>query len=442
VTERPAEPARNGDAGERGPPLEVRDVTLSRGGVTVLDGVSLAARRGSVVGLVGPNGAGKTTLLGACNGSLAPDDGAVFVEGERASALSAREAARRVATLPQSTALDFAFSVRETVAMGRTPHVPRLGREDASDREAVETAMERASVSDLADRPVTEVSGGERARVLLARALAQDTPVLLLDEPTASLDVNHQVRTLSLVRDLTADGRTVVAAIHDLDLAARFCDRLALLADGRVRAVGPPEAVLTEATLRDAFGVAARVGTDPATGSPRVTALAGRDAEGSEAPTGRVHVVGTGGAAASALSALRAAGHDLTAGPLPRGGESARTARVLDVEAVTAPPFEALAEATLDRLRAAAENADAVVVVGAPPGADARAVRAATRGADRIVRVADPLEDSGVDGRARLPDDARAVPPDEVVGAVATALARGTAGVTSPVEPVDGGGDD
>jgi iron complex transport system ATP-binding protein len=253
--------------------LSARDVAVSLGGRRVLADVSLDAAAGEMVGLVGPNGAGKTTLLRACNGSLAPDAGSVYVEGDRVADLSAREAARRVATVPQESSLDFEFSVREAVGMGRTAHVPRFGRRRAADDRAVDRAMDRAAVADLADRSVTTLSGGERARVLLARALAQAAPVLLLDEPTANLDINHRVRTLGLARDRAADGRAVVAAIHDLDLAARFCDRLVLLADGAVRAAGTPESVLRSPALDDAFGVRTRVSTDPVTGWPRVTAL-------------------------------------------------------------------------------------------------------------------------------------------------------------------------
>lgn len=257
--------------------LAAVDLVVTRGGRRVLDGVSLSARAGEVVGLVGPNGAGKTTLLRACNGSLTPDSGTVRVGGDDAADLSARATARRVATVPQEPSLGFDFPVREAVAMGRTAHVPRLGRRDAEDRAAVERAMERTAVTGLADRSVTAVSGGERARVSLARALAQDASVLLLDEPTANLDVGHQVRTLSLVRDLADDGRALVAAVHDLDLAARFCDRLVLLADGRARATGDPEAVLTPTAIGDAFGVQARVSRDPAVGSLRVTVLGDQD---------------------------------------------------------------------------------------------------------------------------------------------------------------------
>ena len=255
------------------PAIDVSDLSVTLGGVSVLDSVSTSVDEGRFVGLVGPNGAGKTTLLRAINGALTPDRGTVRVAGQDIAGLGSRATSRLVATVPQSTASAFDFPVRHVVAMGRTPHVGRLGTRTAADRAAVDEAMARAAVADLADRPVTDVSGGERQRVVLARALAQDTPVLLLDEPTSDLDVNHQVRTLELVADLVDEGRTVVAAIHDLDLAARYCDRVALLAGGKLRAVGTPDEVLTAERLERVFDTPVEVGENPATGTASVTAL-------------------------------------------------------------------------------------------------------------------------------------------------------------------------
>nr|WP_254537949.1 ATP-binding cassette domain-containing protein [Halomarina sp. BCD28] len=253
--------------------IRVEDVSLSLGGTRILRDVSFDAERGTFVALVGPNGAGKTSLLRTVNGVLTPDDGRVLVDGEAVEGLSARAVARRVATVPQDTSLAFDFPVREVVAMGRSAHRGRFERTTEEDRAAVDRALDRAEVADLADRSVGTVSGGERQRVLLARALAQETPALLLDEPTASLDINHQVRTLSLVRSLVGEGRTALAAIHDLDLAARFCDALVVVADGRVLAAGPPGTVLTEGVVERAFGARAAIGENPATGTPTVTAL-------------------------------------------------------------------------------------------------------------------------------------------------------------------------
>jgi len=251
------------------------DVTVSLGGSRVLDEVSFDVEAGTFVAVCGPNGAGKTTLLRTVNGVLTPDSGRVVVDGDVVATLSARELARRVATVPQDTSLAFDFPVRDVVAMGRTAHRGRFERSTPADREAVDRALDRARVADLADRSAGSVSGGERQRVLLARALAQETPVLALDEPTASLDINHQVRTLSLVRELVDDGKTAVAAIHDLDLAARFCDALVVVAGGRVLGAGPPAEVLTEPVVERAFGARTAIRTNPVTGTPSVTALDG-----------------------------------------------------------------------------------------------------------------------------------------------------------------------
>ena len=256
-------------------PLDATDLRVRLGGESVLAGVSASVERGEFVGLVGPNGAGKTTLLHTLNGTHSPDAGTVRVDGQPVGAQSSREVARQVATVPQETTLSFAFSVADVVEMGRTPYVSRFGTTTPEDHEAVERAMAAAEVAAFADRSVQSLSGGERQRVLLARALAQETETLLLDEPTASLDINHQVRTLELVADAVADGRAVVAAIHDLDLAARYCDRLLLLADGAIRAAGDPASVLASDALQTAFGVPTELSEDPTTGTPRVTAVTG-----------------------------------------------------------------------------------------------------------------------------------------------------------------------
>jgi iron complex transport system ATP-binding protein len=253
--------------------ITVDGVSVELGGNPILDAVSLSVGEGSFLALVGPNGAGKTTLLRTVNGLVEPAAGEVRLGGTAVAELSARALARRVATVPQETNLGFDFDARSVVEMGRTPHRSRFGGGADGEGEAVARALDRTDTAALADRSVGDLSGGERQRVLLARALAQDTPALLLDEPTASLDINHQLATLSLVRELVREGRTAVAAIHDLDLAARFCDRMALLADGELLAVGTPGEVLTSDRLATAYGVPTEVTENPVTGTPTVTAL-------------------------------------------------------------------------------------------------------------------------------------------------------------------------
>jgi len=263
------------------------EVCLSLGPTDVLDGVSLSVERGEFVALVGPNGAGKTTLLRTINGILSPDEGTVELDGDAVGGLSASAVSRRVATVPQDTQVGFSFSVEQIVEMGRTPHRSRLDWRD--DGDPVEAAMERTETLGFRDRAVDSLSGGERQRVLLARALAQEPDALVLDEPTASLDINHQVEVLGLVADLVAEGRAALAAIHDLNLAARFCDRVLLLSEGRIRARGPPADVLGDDRLAEAFGTETAVSRDHVTGTPRIAALDGRPDR-----AGRVHVAGGG----------------------------------------------------------------------------------------------------------------------------------------------------
>ena len=257
-----------------GPLIEVDDLSLSYGDLSVLSEVSLSVESGEFVGLVGPNGAGKTTLLRAINGVFEPDGGTVHLDGTPVADLGPRGVSRRVATVPQDTSVSFAFTVEDVVRMGRTPYRGRTDlTADEVDREAVDRALERTEMTALRDRPITAVSGGERQRAFVARALAQDTPALVLDEPTASLDINHQIRTLELVREAVDDGKAALAAIHDLNLAARVCDRLVLLSGGAVRATGTPREVLSDDALAASFGVRTAVNDDPAVGSPMVTAL-------------------------------------------------------------------------------------------------------------------------------------------------------------------------
>lgn len=368
-----------GHEGEPIPMLSAEDISVSLGGTRILSDVSLTAACGSVVGLVGPNGAGKTTTLRVLRATLSPDSGTVRVAGDPITGLSSKQVSQRVASTPQATTLSFEFTVRQTVEMGRTPHLGRFERADGGDEDTAQAAMERADVARFADRPVTSLSGGERQRVLLARALAQETPVLLLDEPTSNLDINHAVNTLELVADLAREGKTAIAAIHDLNLAARYCDELVLLADGEVRAAGAPREVLQTPTLRDAFDAETLVTGQPGADAPLVTPLPDR-----ETVDRTVHVVGTGARAAAAVARLVAAGATVSVGVVPAGDAAAERARDLDCPVVTVPPFAGVDAGSRERATDLARGADAVVVADDVGDANESVVAAA----DRVVAVA------------------------------------------------------
>ncbi len=427
--------------------LEVDAVSVSFGDVSVLENASLTVEPGEFVGLVGPNGAGKTTLLRAISGALSPTSGTVAIDGTDVHDLSSKASSRLVAVVPQDTSLSFSFDVETVVEMGRHPHRSRFSPPTEADREAVDTALERTRTAQFADRAIDEVSGGERQRVVLARAIAQDTPVMLLDEPTASLDVNHQVETLELVRELVEEGRTVVAAIHDLNHAARYCDRLVMLADGAVYRSGSPADVLTGESVADVFDATAAVTTNPITGTETVTALSdagrsqrdepdadGDDANGTNSPPLRVHVLGTGATASGVLARLEtaAAPVDLTLGPVTADETAAETARSLGVDRFEVAPFESLSAATLAAFEESVQVADVTVVTASilerPGGGTKQLLETVETTAESVViatRANEDHEGASSRGSSRF-DQARTTDatPETILEAIAEKTSR------------------
>jgi iron complex transport system ATP-binding protein len=256
--------------------LQIRNLTLAYGERLALRDVSLSLARGELLGVVGPNASGKSSLIRAITNVVPPQRGEVWLDGSPVRRLSQREMARRVAVVPQNPTLPEAFTTLEVVLMGRTPHLGLLQSERRADWAAVRRALEQTDALELTERRIGELSGGERQRVVVARALAQETPLLLLDEPTAHLDVGHQATVLELVLRLCrsdgADGpKAVLAVVHDLTLAAQYCDRLAMLSEGRLVALGSPQEVLSPQALASVYRTQVSVFPHPLTGRPVVT---------------------------------------------------------------------------------------------------------------------------------------------------------------------------
>lgn len=252
---------------ERAAALSAEGLTYSIQGKKLLDRVSLRAGQGELVGVIGPNGAGKSTLLRALAGVIEPSDGERHLGGRRFEEIPSRERARAIALVPQVAPMAHGFTCLELVLMGRYPHMGRFQIEGASDENIARQAMRLTETEQFADRTLETLSGGERQRVFIARALAQQPRILLLDEPTSNLDILHQLRVLGLIREWAANGATAVAAVHDLNMAARHCDFLVLLSEGRVIAEGTPQDVLTAENVRRAYGVESVTYHDSHTGA-------------------------------------------------------------------------------------------------------------------------------------------------------------------------------
>jgi len=354
-------------------PLRLDGVTVHYGSRLALHRVSLSVRPGEFLALAGPNGSGKTTLLRAVLGFLAPDEGAVEVFGRPVSTLSVLERARLVAWVPQGESPRDDVRLGDYVLYGRFPYHGPLDAETATDHAIARRVLAEVGLADRADDGILSLSGGERQRAILARALAQTTPLLLLDEPTSHLDIGHQLDLLSRVRALSDSGKvTVVAALHDLNLAARFADRIVVLSRGRRVADGPPADVISEELLARVWGVAADLRRDPRTGAPyllphHLVPTPSR-APGGWLGKGPVHVVGGGGAGAPYLRALSEAGYRVSAGALHLLDTDLETAESLGAVTAVEVPFAPIGDEVRTRLDALLDAASAVVVAPFPVG--------------------------------------------------------------------------
>ncbi|WP_340616862.1 Fe(3+) dicitrate ABC transporter ATP-binding protein FecE [Xenorhabdus entomophaga] len=248
--------------------LHIDNLTIGYGNRPVLDALSLVLPPGKITALLGPNGCGKSTLLKCISRQLATKPGTILLNNQPITTFSSRQLSRCIALLPQHHLTPEGITVRELVSYGRSPWLSLWGRLSVEDKMRVEVAMEKTHMVHMAQSRLTDLSGGQRQRAFLAMVLAQDTPVVLLDEPTTYLDINHQVELMRLMGELKTQGKTVVAVLHDLNQASRWCDHLVVLADGKVMAQGTPEVVLQPELLRTVFSVEAEIHPEPVSGRP------------------------------------------------------------------------------------------------------------------------------------------------------------------------------
>lgn len=348
--------------------LEVRNLSYSFGDKRVLKGVSFDVRPGEFVGLMGPNGSGKTTLLRCIMNYLNPPADSILVDGQSIQGVVPEALARTFAVVPQSSSTDFTFSAYDIVMMGRLPHrSSRLAGASREDAEAVRSAMERTGTWALASRPFFALSGGERQRVIIARAVAQRPRAFLLDEPTVYLDINGQLEVMDLIKRLNREeGITVVSVLHDVNVAARYCDRIALLSDGWLEAMGTPTEVLTPEVIQSVYGVEVAVRKDPFTDAVYVmprSAVAPAPRHGR-----RVHVLCGGGAGGPVLKAITDAGYSVSTGVLNVLDSDFENAKDLHIPTVPEVPFAAVSDAAHEENLRLVRESEAVVVTPFPVG--------------------------------------------------------------------------
>jgi iron complex transport system ATP-binding protein len=383
---------------EKASPVYVaRGLEVELGDKHILGPIDLDIAPGSFLGVLGPNGSGKTTLFRALSGGVRLAGGKLSFEGRPLQSYRAVELARRVGVVPQQFNLDFNFTVAEMIAMGRYAH-----GDEAADGQAVAAALQTTGLNDLADRLVTELSGGERQRALIAQTLAQEAPTLLMDEPLNNLDLNHQLEVMQLLRCLHEQGRTIAVVLHDLNMAAQYCDELLLLDNGRLAARGQPEAILDPAVIMEVFRV--RVAVHRQGKRPYITPLWSRSREElRENQHLRIHVIAGGGAASELIEELVLRGFAPTVGIVSVFDTDYNTAQRYELEVVSAPPFQAFPAEVLSQHADLVNDAEVIVVapVFFGPG-NLEPLRAALRAvqAGKRVLVIDspPVEDRDLSG--------------------------------------------
>lgn len=348
--------------------LNILGVTVGYGASTILQDASVQINSGDFLGIVGPNGSGKSTLLRTISRVLKPLHGEVLLEEKDIYSVSATQVAKQMAVMTQENGLSFPFAVRELIMMGRIPHLKRFAREGPEDQLAVDRAMILTDTVRLADRQLNELSGGEKQRVLLARALAQEPKILLLDEPTANLDLTYQLEIMELlVRFRREYGLTIIMVLHDLNLASRYCDYLVVVKQGRIHAIGSPNQVITANIINDVYGCRVRVEKLNLSDRPYII-FDEEEIDATKNLGPQVHVIGGGGSGAVLLRNLVRSGWKVSTGVVNVGDSDWQEAIRLGLNIVEAPPFCSVDGNELTRNQEMMQKADFIVMAGVPFG--------------------------------------------------------------------------
>lgn len=349
--------------------LKVENLSCSFDGKKVLQNISFNLFPASSLGVVGPNGAGKSTLLRLISGLISPDEGRIIIEGEDVSWLDRHKLSRKLAMVPQNTYTSFPFTAFEVVLMGRHPYLGRFEREKREDLKKVKECMHLTKTWYLRDKRVTQISGGELQRVIIAQALTQDTPFLLLDEPTSHLDINNELEILEIISHLRKkEGKSVILVSHDLNLAARYCERLILLKEGKIFAKGEVGEVITPENIRSVYSLNALVKRHPLTGFVYTLPISLQKEKESRKRKGRIHLIGGGGSASRIMKKLLDAGYDVSTGVVNVFDADFETARIFEVPCVVEAPFSPITEDSYGKNMDLVRTSELVILCNAPLG--------------------------------------------------------------------------
>lgn len=351
----------------KGPVLCVKDLSLSFGRDEIIHQVSFSLSRGVFVGILGPNGSGKTTLIKGLSRILQPENGFIHLLGRELQTYTNREFAQHISLVSQENAIKFDFSVREVVLMGRNPYIRRFHPATFHDREICNRALQTVGIENLADRIVTQISGGERQRVLIARALAQEPDLLLLDEATSHLDINHENEILSVIRQkVTNEMMTVLGVFHNLNSASFFCDHLIILQNGSIAVEGTPKDVLNSRTIQEIFGLPVFIQPHPVNEKPVVIPFHHTKERVHRSLS--IHLVCGGGTGSLLMNILASEGYTITCGILSHGDQDIRCADLYHHASLVGEPFQPVSKELIDELRRFVALADAVIVTKMPIG--------------------------------------------------------------------------
>lgn len=348
--------------------IEINDIEFGYRESLVLKGISFNIKKGEFVSIIGPNGSGKSTLLKTLNNLYVPRNGRILIDGEEIDTYKKKDLAKKIAMVPQDTAIDYDFTVEDIVMMGRNPYKGRFQKDTDEDYKIVYEALEMTNTLYLKDRIITEISGGERQRVVIAKALAQKPSIILLDEPTSHLDINHQMDILNLLKRLNEEkGTTIILVIHDINLASRYSDKMILINHGKIQGIGTPEEVITINNMESTYNMKVAIEKNKYTDAPYLTPIEIR-AKQINSKIKSIHIISGGGSGQEVINKLFYEGYKLSLGVLNVGDSDWNHGKSLRIPIIEEEPFNDISDKAFNKNLKIINKSDIIVITNVPIG--------------------------------------------------------------------------